>query len=939
MGIFRKIGGRKARLQPLLRPIACAIGSLALVCAAEASADDAAAPGDSELETVVITSGIARSIENSVSQKKKADSIVEVVASEDLGKLPDSSIAESLARLPGIAAQRVEGQTQALSIRGLAPDYAVTLLNGREIVSTGDGRSVEFDQFPAELIDSVTVYKTPDAALGAQGLSGTINMQTVRPLDFDKRRANFNARAERSSYHETIPGVSDNGYRVSASYVDQFADHHIGLALGYARYNSPSKQRNYGSWWWSDPSKFPDDWCANAANPTIPDCKIPGLNPGSVALMGFQSSIESSSLLRDGLMGVLEFKPRDGFHSVIDAYYSRFNRKYAAREFTGVLDPWTAWTTGTQLQYSNTTYTDYHGDSVLTDGSADNVVFRHTNRDNRRMDDVYAVGWRNELEMGAWTAVADLSYSKVNRSETTSEIDIVPRVPVGFTSFHIALDDSISRFTPNIDVSNPDLNRLADVWGYHAAQRVFHVADELKGLRLSASRPLQFGPFDGVEAGVNLTDRSKDYSHRLFLYHLPTGASDQIPAQYLQAPADLSQIGVPAAISVNVLGLIGSGMFTQEEVTSVKPGQSWGVGERVTTGFAKLNINTHGKLPVRGNLGLQVVHASQTGRGFAFSPGDDAYVPVSASTSYTDVLPSLNLIADFSHGTLLRLGVARTLARPNMEAMRAGVDDLSRDLSAPFAWHASGGNPLLKPWHARDYDLSLEKYLGKDSYIGFAVFRKQLESTVYDGRLNFDFTGYPDPIDPKSPGYRPPQTYEGFLDAPINGHGGRIQGTELSFALDLGLLYRRLEGFGLVASQSLTSSNMHMDNNPDNGLEGLSGKVTSLVAYFEKHGFETRIARRYRSRFLASVRDIHGLTSFSEIEPETIIDFEIGYGPESGRFKGLSALFQVENLTDESYRTMISVSSDGPGNTPGLLYPEIHNSYGREYLLGLNYKL
>ena len=78
--------------------------------------------------------------------------------------------------------------------------------------------------------------------------------------------------------------------------------------------------------------------------------------------------------------------------------------------------------------------------------------------------------------------------------------------------------------------------------------------------------------------------------------------------------------------------------------------------------------------------------------------------------------------------------------------------------------------------------------------------------------------------------------------------------------------------------------------------------------------------------------------TYSEIEPETIVDFEIGYGAEHGRFKGLSALFQIENLTDESYRTMISVSSDGPGNTPGLLYPEIHNSYGREYLLGLNYR-
>jgi iron complex outermembrane recepter protein len=99
-----------------------------------------------------------------VSKKKNADSIVEAVSAEDLGKLPDNSIAESLARLPGVTAQRVEGRDQVLSIRGLAPKFGVTLLNGREMVSSGDSRSVEYDQYPSELINAGIVYKTPDAA-------------------------------------------------------------------------------------------------------------------------------------------------------------------------------------------------------------------------------------------------------------------------------------------------------------------------------------------------------------------------------------------------------------------------------------------------------------------------------------------------------------------------------------------------------------------------------------------------------------------------------------------------------------------------------------------------------------------------------------------------------------------------------------------------------
>src|SRR5690606_28320185 len=117
-----------------------------------------------DLDTVTVT-GIRRGIESAIAVKRDATSIVEAISAEDIGKLPDVSIAESIARLPGLAAQRVAGRAQVISVRGLSPDFATTLLNGREMVSTGDNRSVEFDQYPSELINGVTVYKTPDAGL------------------------------------------------------------------------------------------------------------------------------------------------------------------------------------------------------------------------------------------------------------------------------------------------------------------------------------------------------------------------------------------------------------------------------------------------------------------------------------------------------------------------------------------------------------------------------------------------------------------------------------------------------------------------------------------------------------------------------------------------------------------------------------------------------
>src|SRR3954466_6060263 len=129
------------------------------------------------LQSVTVT-GIRRGIEAAISIKKNSNSIVEAISAEDIGKLPDSSVAESISRLPGITAQRSRGTGKAsdISVRGLAPSFNGSLLNGREQASTGNARSPEFDLFPAELIGSAMIYKTPDASVVGQGLAATIDL-------------------------------------------------------------------------------------------------------------------------------------------------------------------------------------------------------------------------------------------------------------------------------------------------------------------------------------------------------------------------------------------------------------------------------------------------------------------------------------------------------------------------------------------------------------------------------------------------------------------------------------------------------------------------------------------------------------------------------------------------------------------------------------------
>ena len=176
----------------LMSTAACAIALGGLTTAAYAQDDAAAAPAEDS--TTIVVTGIRKGLQDSLTIKKKNTSIVEAVSAEDIGKLPDASIAESLARLPGLAAQRVGGRSQTISIRGLSGDFSTTLLNGRMQVSSGDNRAAEFDQYPSEMVSSAIVYKTPDAGITGQGLSGTVVLNTVRPLDYNKRVLSINLR-------------------------------------------------------------------------------------------------------------------------------------------------------------------------------------------------------------------------------------------------------------------------------------------------------------------------------------------------------------------------------------------------------------------------------------------------------------------------------------------------------------------------------------------------------------------------------------------------------------------------------------------------------------------------------------------------------------------------------------------------------------------------
>src|SRR6266566_2352484 len=266
------------------------------------------APAESAPLQEVVVTGIRRGIEDAIKLKENSGSIVEAISAEDIGKLPDTSIAESISRLPGLTSQRAEGRASAISLRGTDPGFTTTLLNGREQVSTGDNRSIEFDQYPSELLSSVVIYKTPDAQLIGQGLAGTIDMRTTRPLEFGKRALAFNVRGERNSDSGLGADSTDKGYRGSFSYIDQFMDNRLGVTFGVARLNSPLATEGFGTY---------EPWSANGA--------------GVFTTNGMKVRTDMGENTRDGAMAALEFRPVESFTSILDLYYTKSHEKDNAR--------------------------------------------------------------------------------------------------------------------------------------------------------------------------------------------------------------------------------------------------------------------------------------------------------------------------------------------------------------------------------------------------------------------------------------------------------------------------------------------------------------------------------------------------------------------------------------------------------------------------------
>ncbi len=886
-----------------------------------------------EAQQVVVT-GIRHGIEAAISVKRNSDQIVEAISSEDIGKLPDTSIAESLARLPGVTAQRDKnGNATNINIRGLGPDFNGYLLNGREQTSTGDSRADDLSVYPAELIAAATVYKTGDASLMTAGLAGTIDQKLIDPLMVPGRI--FAVSGERTRNNIGLPDVG-HGTRYSLSYVDQFADRKIGVALGFVHAFNRFSQVGSGNWGDGGHQAFD----ANGNN-----LGAPNTNPGhagefhDVNLPGFGGglSVQNTHVRddRDGLAGVLEFKPNDRFTSEIDFYHAKIltstKNAYMKVGLGGL--PVTNATVANGQITAGTFNLGGNPHGLISD--SENVS------DN---DTLQSFGWRNTLKLSdTWKAVADVSHNTAKRVERDIEVygGIVGADTLSFTTPN-------GFGVPKLTVGNPSAYTtpgtivIRDQTGWSAttpptAQDGYlkgpTTVDKIDAMRLDFTHDLQ-GMFSDLQFGANITKRTKD---RVTDEGLVNSAANGGFAT-LQYPDG-------SYVEHNVGGT-GLDLLTFDPTPGLFPGatlqrkfnddilsKTWSVKENVSTAYGKLDLDTEvGKIPVRGNVGLQYVYTEQMTAGYQANQGAGVTLTNPASTlttngiRYGNLLPSLNLTGDLGNGNLLRFGAGIELARSNLTDMRNSftaslntnatcVSPTDPTKTVPCqVITGSSGNPFLKPFKAKALDLSYEKYFqNKEGYVSAALFYKKLDTYIvptYDSAYDFTVAAQRLGITPSSN-----FGYIGQYTSTVNGHGGNLKGFELTAQIPFSIFTSWLSGFGLNGSFSDTTSSIRSPNtiglNPTQPaaagqipLPGLSHLNKKLMAYYDRAGFSAFVAWNARSEYIGSVANntVGGYPTLTFIQPQRWVSAQVGYEVQAGWLKGLAVRLEGNNLNKPTYQ-------------------------------------
>jgi iron complex outermembrane receptor protein len=793
---------------------------------AQVAADTPAEQG--AVQSVVVT-GVRAALAQSLNQKRNADSLVEVITSEDVGKMPDKSVADSLQRIPGVSVATAGGseggfgENDRVSMHGTPSNLTLTTLNGHTVSSgdwyvtniTSGGRSVSYSMFPSELIGRVIVNKSSQANLTEGGAAGTVDIETRKPLSFKNNL--------------TLMGSVEGAYGSAAKKTDAQVSGLINLKndAGTAGvllqvFDEKRSLQRMGQeflWWDKVDTWFANDWINK--NPEV---------KGKYLSLLTGSTLFTQTRERKGGMVDVQFKVSNDFSFDVSGFYTRLNADNVNANF--MLSPYqnlsNNWSGVGGVVPSKYTITGNNISSITFPGtcpvadckSMGSSVQDIISRPGSYSDSKFVnVDWK-------YRASDDLSFTgQVGTTRGTGHAqDYGYEAWMGYSGSSLTtygLDAPATVTIDNAGTFNPRTG--ADFFGGWASQTTSFDKETFGQVDGTWKTPWHVVPTIRFGARTAKHDRSLEWINGNvdatggLLANRPTGLTN-FPASPLANV--LEQPWTFSGASVNAWGsqhVTFSGHAYQNEFQ---------IGEKAHAAYAMGDLNTD---VVQGNFGVRFV---RTQIDVANGSGNSAWVPVNTSHTYNNLLPSLNLRSDLSRDVVLRGAISRTMARPDFGTLGAlSLNDLTLS--------GSGGNPNLTPILSNNVDAGIEWYFMPKSLLSMNVYQMKMGSYVTFGSSQQQFYNY---------AVKAITTYN--MSSAMNTKA-EVKGVELQYVQDLG------NGFGVSANYTYAdgkeTAKAPKSACADLGncdMVGTSKNSYNLGAFYENSKFSARLNYSFRSAFL-----------------------------------------------------------------------------------------
>lgn len=913
---------KKHRLTNLIKQLllGSALGATAL--SGTATAQEAAAE---QVEVISVTGSYSRSLERAVDLKKSNIGFSDSVVATDIADFPEQNLAEALQRMPGVTIERNKGLGSKVNVRSLPTEFTHVSINNLATASGSGGRDVEFDIFASEIIQSVTVQKSPTAADEEGGIAGSVMITTARPFDYSERKLILSAEGAHNSISEEI----DPKFSFLAS--DTFGD--WGALVSFSKTQRTNRTDSNSGINFRPMGRFLEasaprstqaiDVLERDAGIIISD----RMDKDVTNRIIFQDKVGDRVYLNDqdkwGATASLQYKPSNTFSLTFDAMlggYKAVEDEYDAAAYSASSRS----TLETIHSYDDTTLAEY-GIVVLTDVSYTATQHEFLSKERINDTDFSQFSITMDWQTNGWDINALLGYSGAEKTSDYANLKHVAYAP-SRTRWTATGGETIPSDNPaTIDMYNSPSSYLFEAY----ETELENVTDDKYAAQLDFKKSLELSflpALSSVQFGVRYTDKSKERNFGATKIQGPAAGDSSwvntrtLADSQLQWVTDIVSGKAYQPKNLNwmqVSNAYARDTFRYDGFTiPFNEGDYYRVDEEVLSAYAMANLDFDlAGMPVFVNAGIRAVDTSVLSFGYhqiQNEDGTEGYTdePVSRKGSYTDILPSLNMTIEVADGVILRAAASETLMRP-------ALTDISYKRSVSWnSFRFTDGNPDLKPTYAKQWEAGVEWYLESGGMLAASYFWKDIE-----GVIRQELTGVVPNVEKRNAN----GTLDGYYDfdvyQPVNADGSyKVTGLELIAQLPLNMLHPALEGFGVNANYTMLDNTLTGASDLDipTPPEGLADKTYNFTLYYENNRFDARISYNYKDKYVEVIernmypvyRDAYGQT-----------DISIGYKITDNIKVSLKGI----NITDEETK----------GYTLTPLFPTMYEFSGRRISLGI----